>query len=102
MTQQNFVAIFAPILYGSRPQSNSRSNPGRFRMMILGILIGVPTGLLWLTYVVFVVVPITHEAIQETAKRRFSAKLTSLIEQGQIQVDSPEYWQAIELMVAHH
>jgi hypothetical protein len=71
-------------------------------MMILGFLIGVPTGLLWLAYVVFVAVPITQEAIRETAKRRFSAKLTSLIEQGQIQVDSPEYWQVIESMVTDH
>jgi RNA-binding protein YlmH len=62
----------------------------------MGALVG---GLAWLAYVVFVVVPITVDAFRETALRQSSSRLTALIEQGQIQVNSPAYWHAIEFMI---
>lgn len=70
-------------------------------MITLEVLIGILSGgLLWLAYVSCVVVPITLEAIRETALRRSSSRLTALIEQGKMQINSPEYWDAVELMVS--
>jgi len=61
------------------------------------ILIGLFL-VIWL-YIAYLLLPILQEAIQLTKIRQRNFKLTALLDQGEIQLNSPGYWKAIERLI---